>query len=913
MAALTLLPLSSSVAQEPPADAPTAEVPAGLTMPEALASVAPVFPEQAIADGIEADVVMSIVIDAAGVVGEVVAEGVVYFSYDADGYLVEEPRDLTDDPYGFVPAAVDAIRQFEFAPATLLDEESGEAVAVPVTLTWRMSFVYDEVEVEVPVEEEWMAGEGSTEGSSGPIAAESIVGDENAPINLAGRCLQRGNRIPLAGVIVGLNMARDGAEPLYAETITDTSGRFAFRGLPAGTWRLVVDEADFMPVDVPVEIVEGERTDGTWFIEREVYGEYVSTVTTTPVRQEVTRRTISVSEIQRIPGNNNDAIRVVQNLPGVARPAFGGGDVIIRGSAPEDTQFLIDGMGIPAVYHFGGLRAVFPSELLQEINFLPGGYSAYYGRATGGVVEVITRQQAPETVTGHVDTNLFDTGVWLEIPVGDRAFVQLGARRSYIDAVLGAVADDIGLNFTTAPRYYDAQARVVWDINPRNRLSVLLYTSDDLIDFVNEDETGVDPQQRGGIRARSYFNGGQARLESRLSDTLTNTLTAQVYNQGLNFRLGQDLYFELTSIEHSYRDTLSWQASEAVSVRYGMDIRVTPGDIRIRLPEPPSEGEEGTDFFAEEPINIAQQFRFYTPAHFVETDIQIGRLNLLPGLRQDFFRPPGRWGVDPRFAARYQLTDVVLLKGAFGQFHQAPTPAEVSSGFGNPDLLLERAIHYIAGTELALAEGVSLNFELFYKDLSQLVSPTDSVTGEGDDVEPLRYDNGGEGRIYGGEMLLRAALGNRFYGWAAYTVSRSERLDSGENEWRLFDFDQSHILTLLGTYNLPRNWSVGTRFRLVSGNPDTPIIGGVYNADIDAYVRVAGESNSSRQPAFHALDFRVDKRWVKNRYTMNLYLDVQNVYNRMNQEDVQYSYDFEESAPVTGLPLLPALGFRFEF
>ncbi len=714
-------------------------------------------------------------------------------------------------------------------------------------------------------------------------------------------------------MIVAVELPGPQGEPLYAETITDADGRFAFRGLPAGDWRLVIDEADYFRVDVVAIVVEGERTDVTYYVERNELGENVATVTATPIRQEVTRRTISVAEIQRIPGNNNDAIRVVQNLPGVARPAFGGGDVIIRGSAPEDTQFLIDGMGIPAVYHFGGLRAVFPSELLEEINFLPGGYSAYYGRATGGVVEVVTRTEQPETVTGHVDTNLFDTGVWLEIPIGDKAFIQMGARRSYIDAVLGAVADEIGLNFTTAPRYYDGQLRGVWEINPRNRLSLLLYTSDDLIDFVSDDEVGVDPQQRGGIRARSYFTGGQMRLESRLSDTLTNTFTAQVYRQGLNFRLGQDLFFDLTGVQHAYRDTLAWEVSENVTLRYGMDIVAVPGEIRIRLPEPPAEGQEATNFLDEEPIDISTAFSVYQPAHFLEGDFQIGRLNVLPGLRQEYYRPPARWGVDPRLALRYQLSDTILVKGAVGQFHQAPTPAETADGFGNPDLRLERAVHYIAGTELTLDDGITFNVELFYKDLEQLVSPSNAVTGEGDDVRALRYDNEGRGRIFGGEMLLRARIGSRFFGWAAYTVSRSERLDSGESEWRLFDFDQTHILTLLGTYNLPKNWSVGARFRLVSGNPDTPILGGVYNADTDAYVRVAGATNSVRQPAFHQLDLRVDKRWVRDRFIWNLYLDVQNVYNRGNQEDVNYSYDFEESAPVTGLPIIPAFGLRLEF
>ena len=129
----------------------------------------------------------------------------------------------------------------------------------------------------------------------------------------------------------------------------------------------------------------------------------------------------------------------------------------------------------------------------------------------------------------------------------------------------------------------------------------------------------------------------------------------------------------------------------------------------------------------------------------------------------------------------------------------------------------------------------------------------------------------------------------------------------------VFDFDQTHILTLLGTYNLPQNWSIGGRFRLVSGNPTTPIVGSVYDSGNDTYVRVAGEPNSERSKAFHQLDIRVDKRWIFDRWTLNLYLDVQNVYNRMNQEGEVYSYDYSERADLTGLPFIPSLGIRAEF
>jgi hypothetical protein len=142
---------------------------------------------------------------------------------------------------------------------------------------------------------------------------------------------------------------------------------------------------------------------------------------------------------------------------------------------------------------------------------------------------------------------------------------------------------------------------------------------------------------------------------------------------------------------------------------------------------------------------------------------------------------------------------------------------------------------------------------------------------------------------------------------------RSERRDTPTSPERLFDFDQTHILTLAVHVNLPRGWEAGARFRYVSGNPYTPRIGGLYNADADTYTPIPGAINSIRLPAFQQLDVRVDKTWTFERWLLDAYLDVQNVYNYDNVEGIRYSYDFLRQVPLTGLPILPALGVRAKF
>jgi hypothetical protein len=161
--------------------------------------------------------------------------------------------------------------------------------------------------------------------------------------------------------------------------------------------------------------------------------------------------------------------------------------------------------------------------------------------------------------------------------------------------------------------------------------------------------------------------------------------------------------------------------------------------------------------------------------------------------------------------------------------------------------------------------------------------------------------------------MARHELHDNLFAWVAYTLSKAERKDPGSERYRLFDFDQTHILTLVGSYRLPRNWEVGARFRYVTGNLYTPVVGAVYDADADEYGPISGRLNSGRVPAFHQLDVRIDKRWVFENWMLNAYLDVQNVYNRANVDSYDYTYDYSKAQAQQGLPIVPILGLRGEF
>ena len=176
---------------------------------------------------------------------------------------------------------------------------------------------------------------------------------------------------------------------------------------------------------------------------------------------------------------------------------------------------------------------------------------------------------------------------------------------------------------------------------------------------------------------------------------------------------------------------------------------------------------------------------------------------------------------------------------------------------------------------------------------------------------PPRFVNDGKGRVVGLEIGAKYRSDTGFAAQLAYTLSRSQRRDRAE-AWRLFDQDQTHVLSLALGYELGAGWHAGARFRYVTGNPLTPVVGSFYDAGADLYYPVYGEHNAERDPAFRELDLRVEKAFSLGAGRLGLYLDVQNVSAAENAQGNTYSYDYGEREPTSGSPFFPNLGLRGE-
>jgi hypothetical protein len=270
---------------------------------------------------------------------------------------------------------------------------------------------------------------------------------------------------------------------------------------------------------------------------------------------------------------------------------------------------------------------------------------------------------------------------------------------------------------------------------------------------------------------------------------------------------------------------------------------------------------------------------------------------------------PLKYAPNPRLVATFKATRRLALTAGGGIYGQPPDVEDMSPVFGNPNVNVSRALHVSGGGSFKLRPTLTFEIVGFYKKLYDLVSRSEIPSPPV--AQALTQD--GIGRSYGGQVLLRQEMIKGFFGWVTYSLIRSERKDHPDQDWRLFDYDQTHVLAVLGSYQFGHGFEGGARFRYTTGAPRTPVIGAFYVGN-DAYDPIFGPGhNSIRLPEFYQLDVRLERSWVFRRAKLNVFLDVQNITNRKNAEEIIYNDQFTVRGFITGLPTLAILGARLEF
>ncbi len=618
--------------------------------------------------------------------------------------------------------------------------------------------------------------------------------------------------------------------------------------------------------------------------------------------------TLDRREISSVAGTGNDLLASVDILPGVTSSGFGGptsfNGVVIRGSSPEDSKILIDGFEVPFLYHTVGFRSILPTESIDTLEYLPGGFDVSYGRASSGILSVTTRP-GEQKFGAQAELSVIDGGVLAQGSAGKDKSYLVAVRRSTIDLVLPSlIPDDADLNLTTVPRYWDMQARYDMTLSPRWQLSFKAIGSDDSLELYADDEE--DPDQR--FFARTRFLRGIADARYRLGQWSAKTAVSTMVTQ-VKFEGGRNQFFELNTLDFGGRAELVRTMAKAggledVVLRVGANTDIGRADISLAAGEAQDEGQP-----MGQPDMDDIQTRFdgiiWVPdtGAWANAAASFGIARLSGGVRVDHFARIGEVVVQPRAEVTVNLPADLKLRMAAGAYRRPP---ENQDEYLDKKLGPERSTQLVVGAEYGPVNGLKVQLSGYYTDRTHLLTRATPMSAD----EAPRYENQGRGTTKGAEVLGIYRNGPASL-WLSYSYSKSTRVDSPGANRRLFDFDQPHDLNVAASYKLGA-WQFGGRFRYSSGQPYTPILASVYDSDADFYIPVFGEVNTERVAGHHQLDLRIDRSWKIGRVALSVFLDVQNVYLNASTVGYGYSFDYTERFAFESIPILPSIGLRGE-
>jgi TonB family protein len=787
--------------------------------------------------------------------------------------------------HGFDEAAIEAVKQFEFDPAEI------DNVPAAVRVTYRYEFVLRAPPPPPPAEKE--------------KPAPGIV-------NFEGQLVERGTRAPIKNG--GIQLRKDGQS---FDVPADLEGKFQFKDLPAGKYEVVIVAANFERYETTEEVQSGQVTTAKYYLRRKT-DEFSTTVRAPREKKEIARRTLTMEEIQKIPGTQGDAIRVVQNLPGVARTPLGLGPLIVRGGRPGDTRTYVDGMLVPVLFHFLGIRAVVNSDMLDTLDFYPGNPPARYGRSLSGAVDINTRAGKRDRYHGYADISLLEASAFMEGPLTSKGSFMASVRRSYIDAVLPLIFriinNKIG-DFQVA-RYWDYQLKTDFDFG-RDQVSFFLFGSSDRLQLVLANPAQFSTEGgRSNLLTEIGFHRFNAAWKRKLTKEASNKFSVTLGTGDTTNSLGADLYGNLRLDTLFVREDLNWEVAPKVQLNFGADLIAAKFTYATQGPPPPTPGQLFNPVLSENIAAASDSGYEVQPGVYAEAVYKpFSIVKLIPSLRFDYDTLIRRGWVDPRITAMVDVAPTVTLKAAVGQYHQPPSPEKLLPKFGNPNLHEEGSTQYAVGVDWRPAELWDIDFQVYYKDLyDQVPNGFELLTASS--ATPAGLTNSGTGRAYGVELLLRRQPGKSIFGWLAVSLGQVERRLAPTEPLVQGYLNQRFNVVGVVSYKAPFGIDLGLRWQLTDGNPTTPMAGGVFYADADRYMRIPNVARlTSRLPPYSQIDFRIDRKFVFQQWILNAYLDILNVsyFARKNIEGANPNYNYTQTRPVYGIPIFPAFGIRGEF
>ena len=630
------------------------------------------------------------------------------------------------------------------------------------------------------------------------------------------------------------------------------------------------------------------------------------------IESPLSTQTLGIAEIEKNPGGNRDILKVIQSLPGVAsNPGFRN-DIIIRGGAPSENKFYIDGIEVPVINHFqtqgssGGPVGIINADLIRKVDFYSSAFPANRGNTLSSVIEFTQKDGNPEKLNTRATLGTSDAGITIDGPLSSKTTFMASVRQSYLKFLFKLI------KLPFLPTYNDFQFKVKHKLSNTSEFSIIGLGAIDnfkLNENVNDNVTDEATLKRNlyilsnipiqeqwnytvGLSYKHY--GEKATQQIVLSRNEWSNNAKKYFDNTGN---STDLLLDYTSKE--IENKLRFENTSTLKNNYKLNLGVGFEDVKYKNTTfqkiANSAGVSEVDFSSGLSMLKYNIFGQLSKSYLnYKLGVSFGFRMDGVNYNKEISNPFNQFS--PRVSLSYELSDKLNLNASSGIYYQLP--AYTIMGYRNSlnelvnknnGLKFIEATHYVSGLDYNSSSTSKISIEGFYKGYKNYpFSKRDqiSLANLGSDFGVIGNEEVlsiSKGRAYGFELLAQKKSYNGFYYLLSYTFVKSEFQDSSNN-YIPSSWDNRHLLTITGGKKLNKNWEIGGKFRLVGGQPYTPydfeassIITNydVSNSGILDYSKL----NTERFKTYHQLDIRVDKTWYWKKLSLNFYVDIQNLYN----------------------------------
>ena len=748
---------------------------------------------------------------------------------------------------------------------------------------------------------------------------------------------------PLIGASVFLEGTQQGAQ-------TDFEGNYKISGVAPGSYNLIVNYLGYEPQTKYNIIVRSKGTPAYNFKLQEALQKLDEVVVsnaniiTRPKETPLSTQTLSAVEIATYPGSNNDVVQVAQTLPGVS-PSIGGfrNDLIIRGGAPNETVYYLDGMEIPNINHFstqgsaGGPVGLINVSFIDNVTLSTSAFNARYDNPLSGVLQFQQRNGNARNFAGNFRVSASEAALTLEGPLfkkrGEESKTTFLAsvRRSYLQFLFQVIGLPI------RPDYWDYQYKINHEINDFNSITLLGVGSID--DFSINSPEEFDPEQQAqveqapfiiqrtntmGVSWRNRFKNGNGFMQTTLSNnTLNNNFTRYAdpeNEQGVIFNNDAHesetkLRYELTQFFEDWKLTSGFNVQHSdytnatIDIRNNLTFDTTIDFMKYGL------FANATRSFFNNRLDVSLGFRMDNDS-YTENETLLSTFS-------------------PRFSASYEFAPDWRINGSLGRYFKIPPYTIIGFRDTNNELINQnvdytQSDHLVLGLQHFFSPSSNISFEGFYKRYEDYpVSIRDGVSlankGGGFEVlgsEPI--ETVGKGRSYGAELQFQQKLSNNFYGIFSYTWFYSEFTGFDTNTYLPSVWDSRHLISFVGGYKFKCNWELSSRYRFAGRTPFVP-------TDLDAtlanypevildYARLGEE----KLAIFSQMDVRLDKKWNFKKFAFELFIEAQNILGQNTPSPTDFGLNRDAMGMVVqpqslvaieddGGQIIPSIGIVIDF